>query len=263
MGSFSSQYEDYYNNMLKRRKYDSFSSNGYNRKDLTKKLINTLKFQIVGTIILFLAVFAMREVSMPETKNTYEYCKYLLNENYDYGALIKQVETVNLNDVQNYVNQINFDNIEAKSVDYIENFKSKITGEETVDEKIESKYVVPVNGKIIRSFGGKNDHKGIDIAASEGSNVKAVYNGTVELVSQNSEIGKYVVIDNGDGVESKYGNLNSISVKKGDGVTKGDYVGKVGKEAEKEPSHLHFEIMYMGENKNPESYFNINTSAQN
>ncbi|MFL0251219.1 M23 family metallopeptidase [Clostridium neuense] len=265
MGSFSSQYEDYYNNILKRRKgySSSYSGNGYSKKNLTKKILNTLRFQVIGTAILFLFVFGVKESSMPETKNAYAYCKYFLNHNYDYNALIKKAEAVNLSDIQNYVKQINFDSIQAKSVDYIENFKSKITGEETISEKIESKYAMPIKGKVINSFGGKNNHKGIDIQSSEGSDVKAVYDGTVELVNQNSEIGKYVIIDNGNGVESKYGNLSSISVKKGDGVTKGDNVGKVGKEAENEPAHLHFEIMYMGENKNPESYFNIDTSAQN
>jgi len=261
LGSFGSQYEDYYNGMLKRKKHNSNLFSAYSKKDLAKKVLNTLKFQFVGTAILFLFVFGVKEISMPETRSVYGYCKYFLNENYDYKDLMKKAEAVNLSDIQNYIKQINFDSIQAKSVDYIENFKSKITGEETVNEKIEKNYTMPASGKII--LGYKGDHKGIDIKVSDGSKVKAIYNGTVELVSKSSEIGQYVVIDNGNGVESKYGNLSSIVVKKGDGVTKGEDLGKVGKEAENEPAHLHFEIMYMGENKNPQSYFNINTSAQN
>lgn len=265
MGSFSSQYEDYYNNILKKRKgySSSYLGKGYSKKNLFKKILIVLRFQVIGTVILFLLVFGVKESSMPETKNIYAYCKYFLNHNYDYKALIKKVQGLNLNDIQNYVKQINFDSIQAKSVDYIENFKAKITGEETISEKIESKYTMPIVGKVINPFGGKSNHKGVDIQASEGSAVKAVYDGTVELVNQNSDIGKYVIIDNGNGIESKYGNLSSIGVKKGEGVTKGDSIGKVGKGAENESAHLHFEIMYMGENKNPESYFNINTSAQN
>lgn len=261
VGSFSSQYEDYYNSILKGKKHNSNLFSGYSKKDLAKKVLATLKFQLVGTTILFLFVFGVKEISMPETKSIYGYCKYFLNENYDYKALIVKAQNVNFGDIKNYITQINFDSIQAKSIDYIEKFKSKITGEETVDEKIEKNYTVPATGKII--LGYKNGHKGVDIKVSEGSNVKAIYNGTVELVSKNSEIGQYVVIDNGNGVESKYGNLNSIGVKKGDGVAKGDDLGKVGKEAENEPAHLHFEIMYMGENKNPQSYFNMNTSTQN
>lgn len=260
MGSFSSQYEDYYNSILKRKKHNSYLFSGYGKKDLTKKVLDTLKFQLVGTTILFLFVFGVKEIPMSETKNIYGHCKYFLNENYDYKALIVKAQNVNLSDIQNYVKQINFDSIQAKSVDYIEKFKSQITGEETVNEKIEKNYTVPASGKII--LGYKNDHKGVDIKVSDGSNAKAIYNGTVELVSKNSQIGQYVVIDNGNGVESKYGNLSSICVKKGDGVAKGDDLGKVGKEMENEPAHLHFEIMYMGENKNPQSYFNINTSTQ-
>lgn len=262
MGSFSSQYEDYYNNMLRRKKKNnSYFANGYNKNDLGKRVLNTLKFQAIGTTILFVFVFGVKEISMPQTQNIYAYCKYFLNENYDYKALIKKAQALNLNDMQNYIQQINFDSIKAQSVDCIENIRARITGEDTVNEKIEKNYAAPISGKIIRSY--KDNHKGIDIEALEGSNVKAVYNGTVELVSENKEIGKYVIIDDGDGVESKYGNLSSTDVKKGDGVTKGDYIGKVGKKAENEPSHLHFEIMYMGENKNPENYFDINTSAQN
>lgn len=262
MGSFSSQYEDYYNNMLRRKKRNnSYFANGYNKNDLGKRVLNTLKFQVIGTGILFAFVFGMKEISMPQTQNIYGYCKYFLNENYDYKALIKKAQGLNPNDIQSYIEQINFDSIKAQSVDCIENIKAKITGEDTVNEKIEKKYAAPISGKII--LGYKGNHKGIDIKAPEDSNVKSVYNGTVELVSENKAIGKYIIIDDGDGVESKYGNLSSIAVKKGDGVTKGDYVGKVGKTAENEPSHLHFEIMYMGENKNPENYFDINTLAQN
>lgn len=65
------------------------------------------------------------------------------------------------------------------------------------------------------------------------------------------------MIDHGEGIETKYGHLNLLSVKKGIEVKKGEVIGKSGNTGKSTGPHLHFELLYMGESKNPEDYIAI------
>lgn len=89
-------------------------------------------------------------------------------------------------------------------------------------------------------------HPGIDIAAEEGTAVKAVLDGTVVDTLNDSKLGNTVIIDHGAGFISKYGNLKSTTVvKKGQDIKKGEIIGAVGKSSKFEsadPTHLHFEM---------------------
>lgn len=86
-------------------------------------------------------------------------------------------------------------------------------------------------------------HYGVDIVAPKGTTVRAVADGTVTEVNNdsNSSIGRYITITHDNGVQTVYGNLASINVKKGDKVSKGDKIGTTGNE--KEGSVLHFELI--------------------
>lgn len=104
-----------------------------------------------------------------------------------------------------------------------------------------------------------NSHHGIDIAAEEGTPVKAVMDGTVvEVRSNDPRLGVVVVIDHGGDVRTLYGNLSSDKlVQKGKYVKKGQIIGAVGKTAPYEiedPPHLHFEVFKGKENIDPQQY---------
>ena len=83
----------------------------------------------------------------------------------------------------------------------------------------------PLNGKITSEFGEREvlseimsaNHKGIDIAANKGTNIKSAIDGTVIVAEKNSEYGKFLKIQNGD-VITVYAHCNSLKVKKGDKV---------------------------------------------
>lgn len=120
---------------------------------------------------------------------------------------------------------------------------------------------LPVTGKIIVHFGeGLNPvtkksefHNGIDIETAEGAEVKAVYDGRVERIENDKELGVTIVINHGNGFESCYGNLSDIKVSEGEKITKGSIIGITGKDSTSKPN-LHFELKKNGEAVNPMDY---------
>ncbi|WAM37109.1 M23 family metallopeptidase [Caldicellulosiruptor acetigenus] len=131
---------------------------------------------------------------------------------------------------------------------------------------VDFKPIFPTIGKVIREFSDQSlvysktldewtEHPGIDIEAQDGSDVKACFDGTVIDLGEDPLYGKYVVIDHGDGYISKYYNLKDLKdIQIGDIVRQGEKIGEVGTSSNIEymdPPHLHFEILYNGENQNP------------
>lgn len=70
-------------------------------------------------------------------------------------------------------------------------------------------------------------------------------------------MGNYILIDHGDGIETKYGHLKEIKVKKGDVVKAGSIIALSGNTGKSTAPHLHFEFLYMGENKDPKEFIAI------
>jgi septal ring factor EnvC (AmiA/AmiB activator) len=107
----------------------------------------------------------------------------------------------------------------------------------------------PVDGPIVVAYGRQTlpngavvRRNGIGIGAPLGTPVKAVESGTVELVGNLGTYGSTVVLDHGDGYWSVYSHLQTIGVKKGGTVTKGEVIGTVGGDNTDEGPHLYFEI---------------------
>jgi len=135
-----------------------------------------------------------------------------------------------------------------------------------------SRVAAPVSGKIIFGFASDkllysktldhwSTHMGIDIAAPEGTDVKAIYSGTVESVKKDDWLGYMVVIKHENGLKSVYANLaEDIPVKEGKLVSAGTVIGKVGNTAQAEiadESHLHFEILKEGKPVDPTKYIDL------
>lgn len=95
-------------------------------------------------------------------------------------------------------------------------------------------------------------HKGIDIAAQEGSSVYAATDGTVSEADYNAENGYYILIAADDGeIQTKYAHLSKIDVEEDDTVTSGSVIGKVGKTGNATGAHLHFEVHVNGDPCDP------------
>ena len=108
------------------------------------------------------------------------------------------------------------------------------------------KFIWPVKGKVISGFGAKKGgiyNDGINIKASEGSNVKAAADGRV--IYAGSELrgyGNMVIIRHDDGWITAYAHQRKNSVKKGQWVKKGQVIGQVGSSGNVDRPQLHFAI---------------------
>ncbi len=107
------------------------------------------------------------------------------------------------------------------------------------------------------NISGWGFHGGTDITGGgiSGKPVYASKGGTViTAVTSNSGYGIYVLIDHGDGFSSLYAHMSARYVSTGDTVSKGQMIGRVGSTGNSTGPHLHFEIRYYGEKKNPMNY---------
>ena len=100
-------------------------------------------------------------------------------------------------------------------------------------------------------------HGGTDITGG-GISGKAVYatrsGKVISAVTSNSGYGIYVLIDHGDGYSSLYAHMSVRYVSAGDSVSKGQMIGRVGSTGNSTGPHLHFEIRYYGEKKDPMNF---------
>lgn len=112
-----------------------------------------------------------------------------------------------------------------------------------------------------RTHGGVTKmHKGVDLAAMQGSAVKSAAPGKV-IKAEHGRFGYGNVVDilHKGGMVTRYGHLDEILVTKGQKVDRGEMVGTVGSTGNtrgtKDPSHLHFEIIDKhGKNVDPLLY---------
>ncbi|WP_279285974.1 M23 family metallopeptidase [Anaerotruncus colihominis] len=115
----------------------------------------------------------------------------------------------------------------------------------------ENPFQQPTFGPISTQFGSiryTNDdptptrHNGTDIAAARGSVVSAANNGRVLFAGYLQLTGNTVIIEHGFGLKSWYYHMDSLNVKTGDTVKKGDQIGAVGSTGYSTGPHLHFAL---------------------
>ncbi len=120
-------------------------------------------------------------------------------------------------------------------------------------------YISSGYGNRDASVSGWSFHGGIDLAGGNGklhgAPVYATRAGSViAAVTSNTGYGIYVLIDHGDGYSSLYAHMSARYVNVGDYVTQGQMIGRVGNTGNSRGAHLHFEIRYYGEKKDPLNY---------
>ncbi|MEV0433115.1 peptidoglycan DD-metalloendopeptidase family protein [Nocardia sp. NPDC050413] len=99
-------------------------------------------------------------------------------------------------------------------------------------------------------FGSRGGgHKGIDMAATDGTTIYSVSDGRVVAAGPASGFGNWIVVDsvdyNGRAYSAVYGHMwdHGVKVRTGDTVTAGQPIGMVGSAGESSGPHLHFEIV--------------------
>ncbi len=100
-------------------------------------------------------------------------------------------------------------------------------------------------------------HHGIDLAGTWQENIKVSADGVVTFAGYHGSFGKVIRIRHNYGIDTTYGHLAKILVKKGQIVSEGQIIGKMGRTGRVDGAHLHYEISVNGKSKNPAIYFSI------
>jgi len=116
-------------------------------------------------------------------------------------------------------------------------------------EDYAQRFIWPVRGRISGRFGNqriynntpKSPHSGMDIAAPQGTPVKAPAAGVVTFAAPDLYLtGGTVLLDHGHGVSSNFLHLSRLDVKVGDRVEQGQVIGAVGMTGRATGPHLHW-----------------------
>jgi len=112
----------------------------------------------------------------------------------------------------------------------------------------------PATGEITSAFGLAHP-LGVDIGQWAGP-ARAASDGVVYYAGGNTccSYGRFVVIDNPDGIRTLYAHLDSLAVKTGDRVKAGQVIGEVGCTGTCLGAHLHFEVFDRGLRQDPLAY---------
>lgn len=101
-------------------------------------------------------------------------------------------------------------------------------------------------------------HKGLDMAAPNGTPYYAADSGTVMYATNdggyNGGAGNWVVISHGNGIVTKYMHSSATFVTAGEQVTRGQNIGLVGETGAAFGAHLHFQVEVDGVAVNPLNY---------
>ena len=104
----------------------------------------------------------------------------------------------------------------------------------------------PLHGKILAPYGtaaGGQKNDGIDIQATTGAAVKAADGGTVIYAGGDvAHLGNLLLVQHPGGYITAYGNNETLLVKKGDTVKKGQEIAKAGESGGAASPRLHFEV---------------------
>lgn len=124
------------------------------------------------------------------------------------------------------------------------------------------RWPLQISGRITSYFGPRNSptagassyHKGIDIAAATGTTIVAVNAGSVASAGYSSSMGYYVMLYHGNSTYTVYMHCNTLKVKQGQTVTKGQPIATLGSTGISTGPHLHFGVSINGSYVDPLKY---------
>jgi murein DD-endopeptidase MepM/ murein hydrolase activator NlpD len=136
--------------------------------------------------------------------------------------------------------------------DRIAREQAEVTEARTRDDErsdFSQSFIWPVQGRISGRFGNqrvyngtpKSPHSGMDIAAPNGTPVKAPAAGVVTYAKPDMYLtGGTILLDHGHGVSSNFLHLSRLDVKPGDRVEQGQVIAAVGATGRATGPHLHW-----------------------
>lgn len=129
----------------------------------------------------------------------------------------------------------------------------------------DSPFIMPYDGGYISSYYGWRSmgwHSGIDIiggfgVSCYGDPIWAARDGVVTFADYSGTYGLIVIIDHGDGTETRYAHCSAVKVEVGEYVEQGQIIGNIGDTGYVTGAHLHFEIRIDGNTVNPLKYVRL------
>ncbi|MDQ7795033.1 MAG: M23 family metallopeptidase [bacterium] len=117
-------------------------------------------------------------------------------------------------------------------------------------------FIWPLLGRITSPFGprGGKLHTGIDIAGATGTPIRAAAAGTVITTGWVGAYGRTVMIRHSGGTVTLYAHASELLVRRGQQVTQGQIIARVGSSGNSTGPHLHFEIIVADRPRNPQDY---------
>ena len=120
----------------------------------------------------------------------------------------------------------------------------------------------PAQGKVFERFGVQKNQKfstvtfsnGLKIAATPGTQVHAVFAGTVLFSQWFKGYGNLIILDHGYRIFSLYGNLKAPSVSSGDRVVGGQVLAGVGESEDARSGYLYFEMRQDNKPEDPQKW---------
>lgn len=130
------------------------------------------------------------------------------------------------------------------------------------EQAISTEFIRPVEGRISSVFGlrrffnnqARRPHSGLDIAAPEGTPIKAISDGKVIQTGDFFFSGNMVYLDHGQGVISLYAHMHKIHVKPGQLIRQGEIIGEVGETGRVTGPHLHLSLLLNRSAVDPEHW---------
>lgn len=205
-----------------------------------------LSLLLIGSLI---AIMIIPNTNFALTTNKHDLTNTVLNEN-----IMLENTTLNTIETNISLNEINMDNT-IKENKTIENMVKNEEKQKTKENSLG--LVKPLeNCSITTKFGKNNgiEHTGIDLKAEIGSPIVASTSGTVIFSGNKGSYGNFIILDNGNGVETYYAHCSKLLVNIGDIVNKGDVIAEVGMSGQAQESHLHFEVHLNKKIVNPQNY---------
>jgi murein DD-endopeptidase MepM/ murein hydrolase activator NlpD len=126
------------------------------------------------------------------------------------------------------------------------------------------KFLWPVRGPLLSSFGAGNGfarNDGINIAATKGTPVRAADSGTVTYVGNELKgYGNLVLIRHDSGYVTAYAHSDTVTVQRGDRVTRGQIIAYAGATGDVTQPQLHFELRLNAKPVDPTPYLVVSNS---
>ncbi|OAT85567.1 murein hydrolase activator EnvC family protein [Desulfotomaculum copahuensis] len=196
--------------------------------------------RLMVAVLILALLLIIRQAPFPAGQQVRDNLRYILTTEWNFQPVVQKV-------VQLGLQMVNVDH----------NFNGDLiprTSPAISPSAGGGEWQLPVSGKVVRGYGWSVDpldnlerfHPGIDIAAPAGSPVKAVRDGKVSKEGKDASLGRYVLLDHGDGYYTLYAGLLAVKVTTGQKVDAGQELGTAGGPGDVAGGGVHFELREKG-----------------